>query len=195
MTDNPTPEEVRASIVPRSDQLNADDLVAGPITVTITNVRRGEKEQPIIVELEGHQPYKPCKTMRRIMIAVFSDAAARWVGQQLTLYCDPEVKWAGVKVGGVRISAMSGLEQPQTFLVTTARGKRNEVTIRPIDALTPDEAMYVSAAREELAAVDSLEQLRAYGETIKNKEASVQNALRPIYAKRLEELQDSTRIR
>ncbi len=83
MTENPTPDEVRASIVPKSDQLNADDLLLGSITVTITKVRKGDREQPIVVEIEGHQPYKPCKTMRRILIASFSDDPKRWVGQEI----------------------------------------------------------------------------------------------------------------
>ena len=130
--ENPTPDEVRASIVPKSDQLNADDLLLGPITVTITKVRRGDKEQPIVVEVEGHQPYKPCKTMRRILIAAFSDDPKHWVGQQMTLYCDPDVMWAGVKVGGIRISHLSGLDEPRTFMLTKSRGKRSEVTIHPI---------------------------------------------------------------
>ncbi len=132
MTENPTPDEVRASIVPKSDQLNADDLLTGPITVTITKVLKGDREQPIVVEIEGHRPYKPCKTMRRILIASFSDDPKHWVGQQMTLYCDPDVMWAGVKVGGIRISHLSGLDDQRTFLSTQSRGNRIKVTIRPI---------------------------------------------------------------
>jgi len=132
MSSHPTPEEVRASIVPKSDQLNADDLVTGPITVTITGVRRGDKDQPVIVDIEGHRPYKPCKSMRRVLISTYSDDPKGWVGQRMTLYCDPDVKWAGVKVGGIRISHLSGLDKPKTLLLTHARGKRAEVTIKPI---------------------------------------------------------------
>ncbi len=129
-----TPFEIRASIVPKSDQLNSDDLLTGPITVTIENVRRGDKEQPIIVEISDHRPYKPCKSMRRILIAAFSDDPKKWVGQRMTLFCDPEVSWAGVKVGGIRISHLSGLDKPKTFMLTQTRGKRAEVTIHPLPA-------------------------------------------------------------
>jgi len=132
MSDALTQQEALKSIEPRSDQLNADDLLTGPITVTITNVRRGDKDQPVIVEIEGHQPFKPCKTMRRVLIATFSDDPKQWVGQRMTLYCDPDVLWAGVRVGGIRISHLSGMTSPTKFLITQTRGKRVEVTISPI---------------------------------------------------------------
>jgi hypothetical protein len=195
MTDNPTAEQVRASIVPKSDQLNADDLMTGPITVTITKVRSGNSEQPITVEIEGHQPYKPCKIMRRVLIATFSDEASAWVGQRMTLYCDPEVMWGGVKVGGIRISHLSGLDTPRTFLLTMKRGVRREVTIEPIAEqppaeLTADDEKFIATARVELAEAASIELLKRYGDILKNKSKAVQDALRPIYAERLKELKE-----
>ena len=81
--DKPTKEEVVKSIEPDSSQINADDLVGGPITVAIADVRRGNKEQPIQIALVGHdRVYRPCKTMRRVLIAAFSDDPKRWVGQR-----------------------------------------------------------------------------------------------------------------
>jgi hypothetical protein len=190
MSEKPTPEEVRASIVPKSDQLNADDLVTGPITVTITKVRRGDRDQPIVVELEGHRPYKPCKTMRRILIAVFSDEPKCWVGQRMRLYCDPEVKWGGVKVGGIRISHLSGMETPRTFMLTIGRGKRVEVTIHPLATLAPEEQELITAATEAIEGADTPETLRACGEQIKGESKAVQDALRPVYARRQKELSE-----
>ena len=133
---DPTPEEVRDSIVPKSDQLNADDLLTGPITVTIQKVRRGDKDQPVVVEITGHRPYKPCKTMRRVLVATFSADPKAWIGQQMTLYCDPNVIFGGVKVGGIRISHLTGLTHPRTFMLTQGRGKRSEVTIYPLSTPT-----------------------------------------------------------
>jgi hypothetical protein len=188
MSDHPTPDEVRASIVPKSDQLNADDLVTGPITVTITGVKKGDKEQPISVEIEGHQPYKPCKTCRRVLIATFGDEPAAWIGQRMTLYCDPSVLWGGVKVGGIRISHLSGLACPRTFMLTHSRGKRSEVTIHPLATLTDEDRKFIVEATPEIAQADSLETLKGYGEILKGKSKSVQDALRPVYKKRMEEL-------
>lgn len=189
MTDRPTEEEVRASIVPKSDQLNFDDLTVGPITVTITKVRRGDREQPIVVEIEGHRPYKPCKTMRRVLVATFSDDPAKWIGQRVTLYGNPEVMWGGVKVGGIQISHLSGLETPRTFLLTTGRGKRTEVTIQPLASLTAEEKQFIEAVREDLSKADTVAELKGHGELLKSKPKAVQDALRPVYAKRLKELQ------
>lgn len=46
--------DLRATIVPKSDQLNAEQLLAGPMTVTITEVRVSESaEQPVIVHYEN----------------------------------------------------------------------------------------------------------------------------------------------
>lgn len=184
--EHPTREEVLASIVPKSDQLNADDLVTGPITVTITNVRRGNKEQPIFIEIEGHHPFKPCKTMRRVLIAAFSDDPKQWIGQQMTLYCDPDVLFHGVRVGGIRISHLSGLDQPKTFLVTQSKGKRAEVTIHPIRP--PEDDAQIKQALEEIAAAETAEALKAVGFVIKQRPKSVQDAVRPAYKERLKTL-------
>ena len=194
-TENPSPEEVRASIVPKSDQLNADDCVAGPITVTVTKVRRGDKDQPLIVEIDGHRPYKPCKTMRRVLIATFSDDPKKWVGQRMTLYCDPEVLWAGVKVGGIRISHLSGLDKPKTFLITQTRGRRSEVTIKPLSVLSPEDVEQVEQAKADIAAAETLESLKAVGFVLKQKAKPVQDALRGIYAARQKELSEPPRQR
>jgi hypothetical protein len=63
--------DLTETIAPRSDQQNADDYVAGPKTVTITEVRRGTTEQPVEVHLKEFpgRPYKPSKSMRRVMVA------------------------------------------------------------------------------------------------------------------------------
>ena len=188
MNDHPTREEVLKSIEPKSDQLNADDLVAGPRTVSITGVKRGDREQPIVVELDGHRPYKPCKSMRRVLIATFSDDPAKWVGQQMTLYCDPEVMWAGVRVGGIRISHLSGLSEPRSYMITQSRSKRNAVVIQPLATLSPEHQALRDEAIGKIGAADSLEALALVGSTIAACPKPVQESVRPIYAQRLADL-------
>jgi len=188
MSDQPTEEEVRASIVPKSDQLNADDLLTGPLTVTISAVKRGDREQPIIVEIEGHRPYKPCKSMRRILISAFSDDPKNWVGKRATLFCDPDVTWAGVKVGGIRISHLSGMSEPKTFMLTKTRGKKAEVIIYPLETLTPQDKKYVDDATQEIAEAESEAVLEAIGFILKKKNPAIQDAVRSLYKKRQSEL-------
>lgn len=131
MTDN---LNFRDTIKPKSDQLNADDLIAGPITVTISNVRRGNAEQPVECHLSGgFQPYKPCKSMRRVLVAAWGDDGRAWVGRSLTLFADPDVVFGGVKVGGIRISHLSHIKGTHTFMLTTTRSKRKEFTVRELN--------------------------------------------------------------
>lgn len=132
MTDN---DSLRDTIAPKSDQLNADDLVAGPVTIRITSVRRGSgSDQPVVVDYEGAngRPYKPCKSMRRVMIALWGDKGPDWVGHSATLYCDPSVKFGGVAVGGIRISHATGIDKPRELLLTTTRSKRALYTVQPL---------------------------------------------------------------
>ncbi|QFP96667.1 hypothetical protein PP512_gp52 [Gordonia phage Denise] len=39
--------DLSETIAPKSDQLNAEDLLTGPRIVTVTEVRRGSAEQPV----------------------------------------------------------------------------------------------------------------------------------------------------
>lgn len=128
---------IAKTIVPNSQQLNADDLTAGPITITVTDVRQGEADQPVCICSDGRQPYKPCKTMRRLLVSLWGDKASEWVGKRLTLYADPSVKWGGVAVGGIRISHVSGIDQPHTVMVTETRGKRKAMTVHPLPDAQP----------------------------------------------------------
>lgn len=124
---------VAKTIIPKSDQLNAEDLLAGPITVKILDVKQGAADQPVVVVIDGgRQPYKPCKTMRKVMVNLWSDRASTWIGKRLTLYADPNVKWGGVAVGGIRISHMSDLKEKTVLMLTETRGKRVPVTIQPL---------------------------------------------------------------
>jgi hypothetical protein len=131
------PFSLKDTIVPKSDQLNADDLLTGPITVTVTEVKRGSVDQPVIIGIgDKHQPYKPCKSMRRVLIAIWGDTGADWVGRSLTLFCDPNVKWAGVKMGGIRISHMSHIDGVQSMMLTTSRARRTEYKVQPLNTST-----------------------------------------------------------
>lgn len=127
-----TTDSLKDTIEPKSDQLNADDLLTGPITVRITEVKRGDNDQPVVVQIEGYRPYKPCKSMRRVMIGAWGDRGADWVGKSMTLYCDPSVKFGGVQVGGIRISHMSHIEHALSMMLTTTRSRRAQYTVQPL---------------------------------------------------------------
>lgn len=159
---------LRDTIIPKSDQLNADDLLAGPITVRIVGVKRGDtQEQPISIEIDGgHQPYRPCKSMRRVMIAAWGDDGRKWIGQSMTLYCDPDVKFGGVKVGGIRISSMTGISGRLAVMLTTTRSKRSEFVVEELKLRSIDYTALIAAidkaqTLDELAAAFTTAQKEA----------------------------------
>lgn len=133
--------DMKPTIIAKSDQLNADDLVSGPITVKITGVSTGSgADQPINIRYEGDdgKPWKPCKTMRRLMVSVWGDDGAKYVGQSVTLVRDPSVKWAGVEVGGIRISHMTGLDKQKTIVLQETKGKKKPVVVDPLTIKQPE---------------------------------------------------------
>jgi len=123
------------TIKPRSDQLNADDLIGGPRTVTVTRMSRcSGNDQPIAINYEGDdgKPYKPCKSMRRVLVRVWGDDGAVYVGKSMTLYCDPKVTYGGVEMGGIRISHMSDMKGDITMALTANKTSRKPYTVRPL---------------------------------------------------------------
>ena len=131
--------DMTSTIQPRSDQLNADDLLTGPMTVTITEVTQGNAEQPVnvnTVETPG-RPYKPSKSMRRVMVAAWGKDATAYAGRRMTLYCNPKIKFGGQEVGGIEISHMSDIDGDLKVSLTATRGKKKLHTVKPLAAPTP----------------------------------------------------------
>ena len=187
-------EYIRQSCEPKSDQLNADDLVAGPRIVTVTGVKRGDSQQPVWIEIAEAKPYKPSKGMRRVLVAAWGEHPRDWIGKRLELYRDDSILFGGVRVGGIRISAMSGIKADMNFLITTGKGKRTECTVKRLpDApakptLTVAESSYVADCKKEMAAAESLEALTLISTMLGNKSDAVKNVLRPLYAAKKAEL-------
>jgi len=126
--------DMTETIAPKSDQLNADDLMAGPVTVTISEVRRGTAEQPVDVHLVEYpgRAYRPSKSMRRIMVSAWGAEASTYAGHRLTLYRNPDIKFGSATVGGIEISHLSHLAKPLTVALTATRGKRRSFTVQPL---------------------------------------------------------------
>lgn len=127
--------DISRTLAPKSDQLNADDLIAGPRTITITAVTKGTAEQPVNLithEYGETRPYKPGLSMRRIIAAAWGTDASTYTGRKLTLYRDETIRFGGQDVGGIRISHASHIDKPLTIPLTITRGKRAPFTIQPL---------------------------------------------------------------
>ena len=132
--------DLTESIAPRSDQINADDLIAGPMTVTVTEVRAGNAEQPVSIltaETPG-RPYKPSKSMRRVLVTAWGAESANYVGRRMTLYRNPQIKFGGDTVGGIEISNLSDIPKRVSIALTVTRGKKKAFSVDPLpDAPKP----------------------------------------------------------
>lgn len=126
--------DLRGTIKPKSDQINADDLIGGPVTIRITGVSVAEGEQPVSISFDGDggKPFKPGKSMRRVLVNLWGPDGETYVGRSLTIYRDEQVIYGGVEVGGIRISHMSHLQRETTMALTATKAKRKPFTVRPL---------------------------------------------------------------
>lgn len=128
--------DMSAVIVPKSDQISADDFIAGPKTFTIEGVAINPgTEQPVSIKLVGEpRVWKPCKSMSRVLVQVWGADANEYTGRALTLYRDPKVKWGGMEVGGIRVSNMSHMTGRLLLQLTATKGKRAPHVVEPLVA-------------------------------------------------------------
>ncbi|MEA3715891.1 hypothetical protein VBL48_16525 [Enterobacter hormaechei] len=131
--------DLSRTIIPKSDQINFEDVQSQSITAAIKAVRAGNSEQPVFIDLEGYdgRPYKPSKSMRRVLIGGWGADGHSWVGRSLTLVGDPSVRYGGVAVGGIKISAMSDVEADFSMMLSVSRGKRQEHRVRRLEVKQP----------------------------------------------------------
>ena len=192
--------DIRAAAAPRSDQTNYEDLLGGPRTVRVAEVKAGSKEQPIEIHYEGGdgKPYKPCKSMLRVLIAAWGDKGADWIGRSMTLYGDHEVVFGGVKIGGIRISHVSHIEQPISVLLSTSRGKRKPYLVKPLQkaAESPQKGMQKAVfdgVLKRMAAATTEDALLAIAKEIGEEASEEQREqARAAYRARRDELTTTT---
>jgi hypothetical protein len=193
--------DVTKSIEPKSDQMNAEDLLGGPRTFTITEVREGSPEQPVwvyLAEFPQGRPFKPSKTVRRMMAVAWGMDTDLWVGKRITLYCDPDIMFGGVKMGGIRVSHMSGIPGQLSIALTVTRGRRAQFVINrladqvhrtsgpaPLDQLVAafTEARIVDAAERLQYCSDIVQRpLKSAADLTVDEVAMVIGALQPVHA-------------
>lgn len=158
--------DISSTIQADSTQINADDLVS-PRTVTITGVSKGTADQPVnleVAEFPG-RAYRPCKSMRRVLVFAWGPDASTYIGRRLTLFNDQTVKWGGVAVGGLRIAAMSNIDKPLTIALTETRGKKKPHKVEPLPDAPPPSRQITAASI--IGAFDAL------GVTVEQLEAKV----------------------
>jgi hypothetical protein len=64
---------------------------------------------------------------------------ATWIGKSMTLYRDEKVTWAGMEVGGIRISHLSHIPEKITMALTASKNNRKPYEVKPL-AVAPTTA-------------------------------------------------------
>lgn len=128
--------DMSESIKPVTDQLTADDCLAGPVTIKITKVtgNEGNAAQPVNIHFEGDngKPYRPAKIMRRVLVSVYGPDTSKYIGQSITLYRDPEVRFGGIACGGLRISHVTGIDKVHVLALTMSKGNKKPFQVKPL---------------------------------------------------------------
>jgi hypothetical protein len=189
--------DMSSTIVAKSDQINAADLIGNPRTIVIREVRiKAGDDQPVSVLIEGdNKAFRPCKGVRRLMVRVWGADASKYVGQAMTLFCDPSVTWAGKEEGGIRVSHMSGMSAKIVEYMRTSRAATKPYEILPLKAEKPrktadewatDHIALVTGA----GSLDRLAQVQVSGKAAMDKLGSgpVFDRVKAAYAKRFAEL-------
>ncbi|GAB3192026.1 hypothetical protein [Nesterenkonia suensis] len=120
-----------------SDHISADLFADGPDTFTITGVTEttleGEKKRHAVqlAETQG-KTWVPALTVLKALAVVWSRETSNWVGQKVTLYRDESVRFGKEAVGGIRVSHITGISEPQTVEVRGAMNRRVSYTFQPL---------------------------------------------------------------
>ena len=131
--------DISDTITAKSDQLCASDLIGGPVTITITKASKGDGDQPVAISYEGDngKPFKPCKSVRRLLVGMWGKDASKYVGRRLTLFFDPRVTWAGKEEGGVRVSHASNIDGEFKMALRASKAKTVMTTVKPLASVAP----------------------------------------------------------
>lgn len=170
--------DMTESLAPKSDQLDAVDLVGGPRTFTIENVSAHNAEQPFNFHLAGFpRVWRPGKSMRRVIAKAWGSKASAYIGQSVTLYCDPTVQFGNEAVGGTRISHMTGIgDKPLKVPLLIKKGRSAVFTVQPLTA--PAARDFLAEAQLAGGDTDSLRTLYKAAQQA----GAPQETLKAIYA-------------
>lgn len=127
--------DISKTVAPKVDQLTADDLLQGPLVGKVTRVfSTGNKDQPIGIDIDSWPlPWKPCKGMRVVLCGVWGDNTSdEYIGRSLRLFRNPDVKYSGIAVGGIEVSAVTNITKAMTIAIRVSRGVKRNVVIQPL---------------------------------------------------------------
>jgi len=126
------------SLMAKSDQINAADLMGGPITIQIAGLKvKNSEVQKWTMRLDGNDKfYRPCLGMRRLIAEVWG-GPKNYAGGSMTLFREGDTVYGGKEVGGIRISHMTGIDAPVEITVPIRRGVMRTYVVKPLKVAAP----------------------------------------------------------
>ena len=168
--------DISQTIKAKSDQLNAGDLIGGPVIVKVIEVISKGGDQPVSIRIDGGlQPFKPCLSMRRVLAKLWGVESDNWIGKSMVLFNDPTVIWAGKPEGGIRISHLEGIAKAEEVPVRASKRAVTRYMVEPlvIQQSQPEQnAPSFETIRELMDKCDDVNGMAAYGDLIKEHAAS-----------------------
>ncbi len=128
--------DLSGTIKAKSDQLNADDFISGDKLVQVEGVTlTKDPQQPVQIYYYGCEgkPFKPCLTVRRILIKLWGVDGSQWDNKWMNLYVDQTVSFGKQKnIGGIRVNAVSHIPSAATISLSIRRGVKQHFVVQPI---------------------------------------------------------------
>lgn len=127
--------DISDTLAPNSEQLDAVELVGGDRVFTIERITKGNAEQPINIFFSDFpRPWRPGKSMRRVLAHAWGTDASVWIGRRVELFCDPAIVFGGKAVGGTRVRRLSHIDKPVKTPLIVTRGRSEVYTVSPLPA-------------------------------------------------------------
>ena len=157
--------DISDTLAPTSEQLDSVDLLPGPRTFTIERVSKGNAEQPVQIHLvDFPRPWRPGKSMRRVLVAAWGPDASQYVGRSVRLFCDDSVTFGADRVGGTRISHLSHIDKKLSIPLLVTRGRSKVYTVEPLTVTAQPAKKLTEPTPQQVADCTDVDQLTAWAE-------------------------------
>jgi hypothetical protein len=134
--------DITEALAPKSDQLDAIELVE-PRTFTVdTGSRLGTRDGRAVVEIRLvglDRVWRPSKGMLDVLADCWGKDGSNWVGRHVRVYNDKDVMFGKEKRGGTRISHLSHIDGPRDVMIRASGAGRTQTWhVEPLPAWLTD---------------------------------------------------------
>lgn len=124
----------------KGEYISAAELGDRRPTLTIVRIstckmedekKKRDVDKPVMWFKETDRGWLYCKTVGHCLAAMFGDNDDAWIGKQITMYADPEVRHQSEQVGGIRIAGSPNIPKPLVVRIKFPKKKAFEVHLVP----------------------------------------------------------------